>query len=43
LFVLPVDTELQLKSVFTQPGIWFKVILRAENLHNPEASAVMEW
>ncbi len=43
IYTLPVTTELQLKRTFTQPGQTYKVILFAENMHNEEDVAIMEW
>jgi hypothetical protein len=42
-YILPLVTELQIKRKFTKPGIWYKVLMRADNMHNLEDTATMEW
>ncbi len=42
-FIMPLETDLQLKRTFAVVGQEYKILLRADNMHNEEDFALMEW
>ncbi|XP_059083429.1 uncharacterized protein LOC131880752, partial [Tigriopus californicus] len=42
-YILPTETELELKRTFTVPGVDYRVVMIASNMHNEDDMANMTW
>lgn len=42
-YILPTETELELKRIFTEPGVDYQVVMIASNMHNEDDMANMTW
>ena len=42
-YTLALETEILMKRTFTAPGTEYLLIMRAENMHNENDTALMTW